>query len=949
MATTATLNINVNAGQASKTVDQLNKDVQKLGGSAASLKAELRQTILELQQLQPGSARFQELSVKAGELRDQIADTNAVVGQLAGNVSERLFRGINGVVQVGVAGFQALSAGVALFGGESEELQKTMVRLTALLNLSQALETFAGLDQKLVEIRASFQSLTTATVAQTVATEGEAVATTQAAVATTGLGVAMKALPIVALVAGLATLAYGLFSYVTASEEADKQEKKRKANLEALKKSEKEQAEFVKKESSEFTTLIYQLKATNAGSERRAQLIKQINTEYGTTLKNLSDETLFQDQLNASVQDYITLQYNRFKLNKNQEYIDSQNEKRFNAELKRNKIIANAQDLVNKGIRKSVEDALSYLQFDREALAQAEKDIKDADKALGALGLRREQLTKVEDNLTLSGTRYVEQTKESTKTTDENTEALERQKAVLEDLKNVYDRDKKAYKEYIDFVNKYGAAGGTEVTTFNEITGQQEKVITNTSKYYQDLFDIEKKYRDQQESLIDGAIQKDIKSLDDKFVNQKISEEQYVKQREELIKKGYDKLTQVEKLYYSTLDTQRQQEINDYEQAFQDKQAIAIAQTEVTQLEIERIILDSEKKTALLSVEQMVGTEEEKADKILEIKNSFLSKESDLIRREGDARIKLIEKQRDDELNNAELTTAEKKQIEEKYNKDILEVNTQTQDKIQEAIKDTTEVQKTQLEQLESTLDKVSDYLAAFQNIFGMFEETYTLYLDQENQKRTTAIEDAYNQQLAALDSSLAEGLISRQEYDNQIAQLDQQQAQKKLALDRENFRKTRALNIVNATMDGAQAVLSTFAGTPGGIVIKGIAAALAAVFAATQIALISRQQFTAADGGIVPGNGSGQIDSVSSMLAPGEAVINSRSTNAFLPLLSAINEIGGGRSLMPNLPAVNAGQRFQPVFVNQNQPQLIRAYVVESDISSSQKRVNRIERSTTF
>jgi hypothetical protein len=249
----------------------------------------------------------------------------------------------------------------------------------------------------------------------------------------------------------------------------------------------------------------------------------------------------------------------------------------------------------------------------------------------------------------------------------------------------------------------------------------------------------------------------------------------------------------------------------------------------------------------------------------------------------------------------------------------------------------------------EKRLKNLSDYLAAFQNVFGMFEDTYTMYLEQENQKRTTAIEDAYNQQSAALESSLAEGLISRQEYDNKITQLDQQQAQAQLALDRENFRKTKALNIVNATMDGAQAVLSTFANTPGGIIIKGVAAALAAVFAATQIALISRQQFTAADGGIVPGDGSGQIDSVSSMLAPGEAVINSTSTNAFLPLLSAINEIGGGRTLMPNLPAVNEGQRFQPVFVNQNQSQLIRAYVVESDISASQKRVNRIERSTTF
>jgi hypothetical protein len=268
-----------------------------------------------------------------------------------------------------------------------------------------------------------------------------------------------------------------------------------------------------------------------------------------------------------------------------------------------------------------------------------------------------------------------------------------------------------------------------------------------------------------------------------------------------------------------------------------------------------------------------------KAKKVLEVKNQYFAREIELIKKENAARIQLVEKQRDDELNNALLTTAEKEQIESKYNKEILDINTQTQDKIQALIEETTNVQKTQLEQIEETITKVSDGLSAFQNVFSMFEESFTTYLEQQNQKRTTAIEDAYNLQLAALESNLAAGLIARESYDNQLEQLDQAQAQKKLALEREEFKKTKALNIVNATINGAQAVLSTFAGTPGGIVIKGIAAALAGIFAATQIALIARQEFTAADGGIVPGMGSGDIDSVPATLAPGEAVINSKST----------------------------------------------------------------------
>jgi hypothetical protein len=204
MAQQATININLNSKQAQGNLDNLSSSINSAGGSAASLRLELRKTITELQNLEPGSARFRELSLRAGELRDQIADTNAVVGQLAGNVAERLTRGISGVVSVGVAGFQTLASGAALFGVESEDLTKTLVRLNALMNLSQAIETFSGLDQKIVEIRASFQSLTTATQAQTVATAADAVATEGAVVATTAWGTAMKALPIIAIVAGLA-------------------------------------------------------------------------------------------------------------------------------------------------------------------------------------------------------------------------------------------------------------------------------------------------------------------------------------------------------------------------------------------------------------------------------------------------------------------------------------------------------------------------------------------------------------------------------------------------------------------------------------------------------------------------------------------------------------------------------------------------------------------------
>ena len=171
----------------------------------------------------------------------------------------------------------------------------------------------------------------------------------------------------------------------------------------------------------------------------------------------------------------------------------------------------------------------------------------------------------------------------------------------------------------------------------------------------------------------------------------------------------------------------------------------------------------------------------------------------------------------------------------------------------------------------------------------------------------------------------------------------------KERALAKKSFNLNKAFSMASATLDGVKAVLSTFANTPGGLVIKGIAAALAGVFAAVQIGVIGATTFQAATGGVVPGTGSGQVDSVSAQLAPGESVINSVSTSRFLPVLSAINQAGGGKSLMPNLPATNQGQVFELVYPKNEQVQPVRAYVVESDITDAQRRVQRIENSTRF
>lgn len=60
--------------------------------------------------------------------------------------------------------------------------------------------------------------------------------------------------------------------------------------------------------------------------------------------------------------------------------------------------------------------------------------------------------------------------------------------------------------------------------------------------------------------------------------------------------------------------------------------------------------------------------------------------------------------------------------------------------------------------------------------------------------------------------------------------------------------------------------------------------------------------------GSMVKGKGTATSDSINARLSNGESVINARSTAMFAPLLSAINEAGGGRPLAPGFAMATGG-----------------------------------------
>jgi hypothetical protein len=107
------------------------------------------------------------------------------------------------------------------------------------------------------------------------------------------------------------------------------------------------------------------------------------------------------------------------------------------------------------------------------------------------------------------------------------------------------------------------------------------------------------------------------------------------------------------------------------------------------------------------------------------------------------------------------------------------------------------------------------------------------------------------------------------------------------------------------------------------------------------------------ATGGLVQGIGGPKSDLIPAMLSNGESVINAQSTSMFRPLLSSINEIGGGKRFAEGGLAISSFGQDQTLsqltsMMNMQQAP-IKTYVVASEMSNQQMLDRNIKTRSTL
>lgn len=216
-----------------------------------------------------------------------------------------------------------------------------------------------------------------------------------------------------------------------------KDNEQRKTNVDLIKK----QNESVAKESSEFVQLIGALKETNKNTEDRKRLINQINEQYGTTLKNLSDEKLFQEQLNTELKTYIEYQTQKFKY---QQYdkaiqVNLAKQSQIRRELAKEQELLNiAEDKYNK-IMSTGGDymglATNQYENQKAVVNKLKNELKDAEERLSNYNKASLSSLNIIDKLTDGGSKYGKQLDE-TKQKEEEIKDL-RNEIVDEQIKQI--------------------------------------------------------------------------------------------------------------------------------------------------------------------------------------------------------------------------------------------------------------------------------------------------------------------------------------------------------------------------------------------------------------------------------------------------------------------------------------------------------------------------------
>ncbi len=298
--------------------------IKSLGGGYSLLKdisklslGEMRKYLFELRNMNISAfsdEQLKEYKRALFEVTDAHADLKKAT-RVNSDTTQSLIGAFSGVI----AAAQGVTGSLALFGIENKNLEKSML---ALINLSQAMETFHRLNEE-GTIKDTY-----AKIKNTVATWANNKAQTSGTKVASGFFKVIAANPMLALAAGVAAVGVGLYLLINRMNKVNETQK-------LFNEANKKAAENMASERVELDQLTLKLADAIRGRKDVNKLVAEYNTKFKQYGANLKTENLTLKELANSYTSVTNAMITRFKIQAYEEQLVELYKKQATLEMQR--------------------------------------------------------------------------------------------------------------------------------------------------------------------------------------------------------------------------------------------------------------------------------------------------------------------------------------------------------------------------------------------------------------------------------------------------------------------------------------------------------------------------------------------------------------------------------------------------------------------------------------
>jgi len=540
-----------------------------------SMASQLRKVKDELVQLElageRGGDRWIELSEQAQKYNEVIVNTNAELRRTSSSTEglDNLIGAAAGIVGV----FSAAEGAASLFGNESEDLQKTLVRLNgaiALLNGLQAIQTELAKKETIAARALTF-------------VQGQyAIATDASAKATLRLSAASKLLGIGLLIATLAAIVVywkDISKWIGITTE----------KTEALNTVNKQAINNSTAEIGRLKSLQLELENTNTPLDRQREIKKELLDQYPTYLKALGDEKSSAEDITTAFDNLNKALILNAKLSAARELIGEEFKKVLEAERKAALGEVSTYQTIANGIKNAFSNpALAGINTVSDNFTDAQKNLSEAKKDFEDfedfitkfIGDTNFELNKLGGDPTKDGELFKDAIKEYEKFSsllanlvdeqeDYRIEAIENgREKEKEILKAKLNDEKENYQQQIDDLKVSEERKAKLREEFNKLYNEQtgvayeqlrKDILKIDEKYDNDLLAVKLKAQSAIDAVFKSETELERKAIEDRFdaIRQELLEQ--LEQTEDLTEKNEIKVK------ITTLNTAENAELSNFD------------------------------------------------------------------------------------------------------------------------------------------------------------------------------------------------------------------------------------------------------------------------------------------------------------------------------------------------------------------------------------------------